>query len=310
MLNPLPYTSGSLPGISLPPIVNSIDSFVLGKSSPVSTVHPFTAATTEQPVEKLKELLMMQQKQVQNTLAVLQHAQKVQDENDTLKQLQQMQMQFGLPPPGGLPSPLRNLLLPSSGFNFGGPASPSASLPFNVGQNLGLPMMPASIHQMASAEGRPVKRSRSDGAGEPARKKRIYVKAACVQCRSSHQACDDGFPCRNCMRSGQRCERGEEVNYFVPPSVDATLTEGMDCPKSPSTASTKSSSPTQDSETGEGRRYVKAACSCCRKAHLACDNFRPCRNCSKSGQLCEQVRSQRRTRRPHMESIPSISVTA
>eukprot|EP00961_Rhodomonas_salina_P122461 1649401-Rhodomonas_salina.1 len=171
-------------------------------------------------------------------------------------------------------------------------------------------MMPASIHQMASAEGRPVKRSRSDGAGEPARKKRIYVKAACVQCRSSHQACDDGFPCRNCMRSGQRCERGEEVNYFVPPSVDATLTEGMDCPKSPSTASTKSSSPTQDSETGEGRRYVKAACSCCRKAHLACDNFRPCRNCSKSGQLCEQVRSQRRTRRPHMESIPSISVTA
>ncbi|KAJ1469246.1 hypothetical protein T484DRAFT_1852386 [Baffinella frigidus] len=140
------------------------------------------------------------------------------------------------------------------------------------------------------------KRAR-DGEGQASRKKRTYVKAACLQCRSAHLACDDtegGGPCRNCVRNGSTCERGEEVNLFVPPSLSSLEQASHDAGHA--TPHTTSSSPDDpnDPSSAVGRRYVKAACSCCRKAHLACDNFRPCRSCMRSGQNCEIVRSQRR----------------
>eukprot|EP00960_Hanusia_phi_P058613 763932-Hanusia_phi.AAC.8 len=127
------------------------------------------------------------------------------------------------------------------------------------------------------------------GGAEPAKRKRVYTKAACVSCRSSHLACDDGQPCRNCTKNGSKCERIEHTKIYVPPTLDEVI-------GSPSDAeSNKSPSPAPSTDSA-GRKYVKAACSCCRKSHLACDNYRPCRNCVRLELNCEEIRSQRRSR--------------
>jgi hypothetical protein len=136
------------------------------------------------------------------------------------------------------------------------------------------------------------KRFREPGL-QVARKKRSYVKAACTQCRASHLACDDGQPCRNCTRNGCACERSEEVQVFVPPSLDE-VHSGLDASKHG--ASVVITDTSEAGANGMTRKYVRAACSCCRKAHVACDNFRPCRACMRAGLPCEEVRSQRRRR--------------
>ena len=122
----------------------------------------------------------------------------------------------------------------------------------------------------------------SDDAG---RKKRMYVRAACSACRVSHLACDESQPCRNCVRSGSHCVRVVKDKFYVPPSVQGqgATTESGD-------------TDSNASEMGQtGRKYVKAACTHCRRSHLACDNYRPCRNCVRMGLGCEKVRSQRRS---------------
>ncbi|EKX48961.1 hypothetical protein GUITHDRAFT_105045 [Guillardia theta CCMP2712] len=128
------------------------------------------------------------------------------------------------------------------------------------------------------------------GGAEPAKRKRVYTKAACVSCRSSHLACDDGQPCRNCTKNGSKCERVEHTKIYVPPTLDEVLGTPSDG------ESTKSPSPAPSTDSNGARKYVKAACSCCRKSHLACDNYRPCRNCVRLELTCEEIRSQRRSR--------------
>ena len=130
----------------------------------------------------------------------------------------------------------------------------------------------------------------SPGGAEPAKRKRVYTKAACVSCRSSHLACDDGQPCRNCTKNGSKCERVEHTKIYVPPTLDEVLGTPSDG------ESTKSPSPAPSTDSNGARKYVKAACSCCRKSHLACDNYRPCRNCVRLELKCEEIRSQRRSR--------------
>jgi len=118
------------------------------------------------------------------------------------------------------------------------------------------------------------------------RKRRIYVKSACNACRASHLACDSTQPCRNCARSGCRCERTQQPKVYVPPSVD-------DMHRNFAPAINKTSEDVTELAL-LGRKYVKAACACCRRSHLACDNYRPCRNCMRMGLVCEEVRSSRR----------------
>jgi hypothetical protein len=123
-------------------------------------------------------------------------------------------------------------------------------------------------------------------------KKRMYVKAACNACRVSHIACDDSQPCRNCVRSGSHCQRMVPVKVYVPPSFEGKRPPVED-------AGDAGDGSGQNSRSIElalmGRKYVKAACICCRRSHLACDNYRPCRNCVRMGVNCEEVRSQRRS---------------
>ena len=150
-------------------------------------------------------------------------------------------------------------------------------------------------HQPSSAAIPKAGKRKREGKGQRSLEKRTYVKAACLQCRSSHLACDDGAPCRNCIRNGGSCERGEEVSLFIPPSLEQESSAQANKATATRTPSAGSEAPTEISGA-VARKYVKAACSCCRKAHLACDNFRPCRSCMHSGLNCEEVRSQRRRR--------------
>jgi hypothetical protein len=126
-------------------------------------------------------------------------------------------------------------------------------------------------------------RRESSADSEGARKKRVYARSACEACRAAHLACDDSQPCRNCMRSGSQCHRTVRDKVYVPPSNNGFVSD-----RTP--FATGSNSP----ETSQ-RKYVKAACMCCRRSHLACDNYRPCRNCVRMSLPCEEVRSQRRT---------------
>jgi len=144
-----------------------------------------------------------------------------------------------------------------------------------------------SDDSVASAGKRSHRESSPDDSELAARKKRLYVKSACDACRSSHIACDESQPCRNCMRSGSQCQRTVQVKVYVPPSID---TKGD--------ASAGGAIHEDAARANElallGRKYVKAACTCCRRSHLACDNYRPCRNCVRMSLQCEEVRSQRR----------------
>jgi hypothetical protein len=105
-----------------------------------------------------------------------------------------------------------------------------------------------------------------------------------------------------------------QVKVYVPPSVDM---------QGPAAASAAGISPGKDVARSMelalmGRKYVKAACSCCRRSHLACDNYRPCRNCVRMGLNCEEVRSQRRSeecaakrrRGPQVNALKQLMVAA
>jgi len=142
----------------------------------------------------------------------------------------------------------------------------------------------------STSAGKRTHRESSVDSDAAARKKRMYVKSACNACRTSHIACDDSQPCRNCMRSGSQCQRMAELKVYVPPSVSGQQA------KAPQAETPIPEDMTRTMELALlGRKYVKAACTCCRRSHLACDNYRPCRNCVRMGLSCEEVRSQRRT---------------
>ena len=101
-------------------------------------------------------------------------------------------------------------------------------------------------------------------------RKRVHVRSACLSCKASHIACDDRQPCRNCVRRGCKCER----------VVSTAKKPATSCADALKSAISKASAAIASST---GRKYVKAACACCHKSHLACDEFRPCRNCVRLG---------------------------
>jgi len=89
------------------------------------------------------------------------------------------------------------------------------------------------------------------------KKQRVHSKSACISCKTSHIACNDAQPCSNCIRRGGRCERAHSKPVLA------------------------SHSPSHLPKTR--RKNVKAACACCNKSHLACDDYRPCKNCVRLG---------------------------
>jgi len=147
-------------------------------------------------------------------------------------------------------------------------------------------------------------------------KKRIYVKAACNACRVSHIACDDSQPCRNCVRSGSHCQRMVHVKVYVPPSFEGKRTPVADAGDAGEAGNSSGQSSRSIELALMGRKYVKAACMCCRRSHLACDNYRPCRNCVRMGVNCEEVRSQRgvectkRRRGPQHNALKELMAAA
>lgn len=120
------------------------------------------------------------------------------------------------------------------------------------------------------------------------RKKRVHVKSACVSCKNSHIACDDAQPCRNCVRRGCNCDR-TQIDPLSSPSDKAPAPKAAKLPSK------------SRNESECVRKYVKAACSCCHKSHLACDEYRPCRNCVRLG-LREQCAAQSKVK--EVEVVP------
>lgn len=116
------------------------------------------------------------------------------------------------------------------------------------------------------------------------RKKRVNVRTACLSCKSSHIACDDRQPCRNCVRRGCRCERP-----LASGKVPAVGGGGDGLPVVPKAAEGQDSM-----HYSTSRKYVKTACSCCHRSHLACDEFRPCRNCTRLGLQAECLAESKR----------------
>jgi len=115
------------------------------------------------------------------------------------------------------------------------------------------------------------------------RRKRVHVRTACHSCKNSHIACDDRQPCRNCVRRGCRCER--PLNSAKVPAVGGDRQRVV--PKA---------AEGQDSmRCSTSRKYVKTACSCCHRSHLACDEVRPCRNCVRLGLQGECLAESKRT---------------
>lgn len=222
------------------------------------------------------------------------------------------------------------MLMPGDGLwhPMGHGAGAMAAMPFPSGARPDMPPLQSSrdtssvdnyasdSESSSTSSGKRKERESSADSESSMRKKRMYAKAACTACRVSHIACDDMQPCRNCVRSGSHCQRIDQVKVYVPPSFDA---QGKMAPSAES--SDAGAGIGQNARSIElalmGRKYVKAACMCCRRSHLACDNYRPCRNCVRMGVNCEEVRSQRRSvdctkrrRGPQVDALKQLMAAA
>ena len=87
-----------------------------------------------------------------------------------------------------------------------------------------------------------------------ARKRRVHVKSACASCKASHIACDEGQPCRNCVRRGCRCVRGQE------PSSSKAVDDGKACQNESDAAQRQSpTSPNSEDESDKSTASTASA---------------------------------------------------